>query len=152
MAKKEYCPTCGQPIMRHHHSFSQILATMLLITATKYDIGKPFHLQKNLGLTNNQYNNFQKLKYWGLIAKHFVDGKRIGGYWVLTKKAQLLIRGIIKIPKWVATFNNKPVEQSTEEINIKNALGFYQIPEQWAETQEQMSIGQQDLLFMNPKL
>ena len=152
MAKKEYCPTCGQPIMKHRHTFSRALAGILLIVANKYGTRKPFHLQKDLDLTPNQYNNFQKLKYWDLVFKHSVQGKRIGGYWFLTTKAQYFIRGLVEIPRYVVTFNNQVTERSEERINMGQAYGFYRVPEQWADIQKKIGIGQQDLIFMNPKL
>ena len=152
MAKKEHCPTCGQPIMKHRHRFSKALADILLIAARNYNVGQPFHL-KNLGLTSNQYNNFQKLKYWDLAVKHFENGRRKGGHWVLTYKAKRLIQGFMKIPRWIETFNNEPTQQSTKEISMEEAGGFYQIPEQWAVNQTPAHISQEELnLSMNPKL
>lgn len=150
MPKKEHCPTCNQPIMKHRHTFSKALAEILLIAAKSYNVGQPFHL-KELDLTSNQYNNFQKLKYWELAAKHFVKGKRIGGYWVLTFKAKRLIQGFIKIPRYITTFNNEFVSQSIEQISMEDAGGQYQIPEQWAKAQSPMELSQKEMEFVDSK-
>ena len=132
MKEKEYCECCGQPIMKHTHRFSKSLAGILYLAAMKYDIDKPFHLQKDLMLTKNQYNNFQKLRYWKLVDKYYENGIRKGGYWTLTQDVMNVFLGQT-IPRNIVTFNNKVVEVSDEFIELKDAIGTYDIPEIWAE-------------------
>ncbi|MFA5261723.1 MAG: hypothetical protein WC450_10900 [Candidatus Omnitrophota bacterium] len=66
-------------MMIHQHVFSGALADILLIIARRYGPGEPFHLQKDFfDFTKNQYNNFQKLQYWGLVRKAYnLDGARM---------------------------------------------------------------------------
>lgn len=145
MAEKEYCNHCGQPIMKHRHRFSQALADLLLSTARRFSINEPFHLQKDLNLTSNQYCNFQKLQYFDLIAKHYSDGKRLGGYWHLTKRAGEVLNGS-SVSQNVITFNNEVKEVSEERITLEQAIGYYDLPEQWAERQEAVKgLGQMEL-------
>ena len=108
------------------------LANLFMGLCKSYAKGEPFHLQKTLTLTKNEYNNCQKLKYWGLIEKHFKGGRRIGGCWVLTEIAEKVLRGG-KIPVTVTTFNNKVVEASKEIMSLDEAVGFYSVPKVWAE-------------------
>jgi hypothetical protein len=116
-----------------------------LLTARKFGVNEPFHLQKDLNLTKNQYCNAQKLQYWNLIEKHYSDGKRMGGYWHLTKRAGEVLNGSA-IPQWVQTFNNKVQEVSEERITLEEAVGYYDLPKQWAERQEKIiEIGQLEL-------
>jgi hypothetical protein len=133
MKNKEICPYCKRMMMVHRHTFSESLARILLDVAKHYGPGEPFHLQKDFPFwTHNQYNNFQKLRYWGLVEKHrdFV-GKRAGGFWRLTEKTLWLLN-CHEIPVWVRTFDNKVIEISIEKTTLKGAVGFYDIPENWA--------------------
>lgn len=144
--KKQYCPHCHQPIMKHKHSFNMPLAFIIRRLAEKYKASEPFHLQKDIELSKNQYNNFQKLRYWDLVDKYFENGHRKGGYWVLTQKVYMLLEGNI-IPRWVKTFNNKVVEKSAEMICLKDVIGYYDIPEKWAKRAE-IALGSEKQLTM----
>lgn len=123
--------------MKHKHIFSKALSHTFMKSIRQYGKHKPFHLQKDLLLTKNEYNNFQKLKYWDLIRKHFDNGVRIGGYWCFTDAASQFINGS-RIPRWVMTFNNCVVEKAPayEHITLEDTVGYYDIPEQWAERAE----------------
>jgi len=143
--KKEYCKHCGSAIMKHRHTFSKVLANLLLKAANKFKEGIPFHLQNGLNLSKNEYNNFQKLKYWGLIWKCYENGKRKGGYWRLGPGVRELINGGL-IAEWVKTYNNQVIESSTEAITLAEATGGYETPEQWANKSEVMEgVGQPEL-------
>ena len=145
MAEKEFCNHCGQKILKNKHCFSRSLADLLLLTARKFEVNEPFHLQKDLNLTKNQYANYQKLQYFGLIDKHYQDGRRLGGYWHLTKRAGEVLNGS-GVPQWIQTFNNKVQEVSEERITLEEAIGYYDLPKQWAERQEKMAgVGQLEL-------
>ena len=144
--KKEYCRCCRQPIMKHKHSFSKSLANILLQACNRFKIGYAFHLQKDLKLTKNQYNNFQKLRYWGFVSKHFENGKRKGGYWFLTCEAVRVIKEGKLFAKKVITFNNEVLE--TEGlICFKEAIGYYDIPEIWAERAVPVENNQSEFAF-----
>jgi hypothetical protein len=120
-------------MMIHQHAFSKSLAGILFEVARQYGPGQPFHLQRDFSAwSHNQYNNFQKLKYWGLVEKHYdFVGKRAGGFWHLTPKVLDLIN-CQEIPVWIRTFNNKVIEISEEKTTLKGAVGYYDIPEKWA--------------------
>jgi hypothetical protein len=117
--------------MQHTHCFSTALGSMVIAIAEKFGPGAPFHLQKDLNLTNNQYNNFQKLKYWGLVEKVYVDGKREGGYWRFTDKATDLLNGG-SVSRQVTTFNNEVQSRSQEMVRLSETTGNYDLPEVWA--------------------
>lgn len=134
--KKQRCPTCHQPIMKHRHVMSFALANILLKAAQKVDPFKPFHLQKDLALTKNEYANFQKLRYWGLAMKakdRF--GARIPGCWYLTDITTKFLTGG-SICKWVMTFNNQVIERADEVITINRIDGEFEPPEAWARRAE----------------
>lgn len=131
MREKQICPHCGQPMMKHTHCFSKALSNIIVTTMKKFPVKQAFHLQNDLALTKNQYNNFQKLRYWELVRKHYADGRREGGYWELTEKARDLINGGL-IPRQVVTFNNEVCGYGDDHISLKDAYGYYDIPEVWA--------------------
>lgn len=107
MATAKKCPHCDAKMVEYKHSFSKALAIGLgrLHSAN----GGPTNL-KNLGLTRNQWDNFQKLRYWGLVAKAVrEDGTRANGEWVLTDKGVEFIEKGIGIPKSVWTYRGEAV-------------------------------------------
>jgi len=145
MPDKEFCSHCGQKILKNKHRFSRSLADLLLLTARKFGVNESFHLQKDLNLTKNQYANYQKLQYFQLIEKHYEMGKRMGGCWHLTKRVGEVLNGSA-IPQWVQTFNNKVQEVSEERVTLEQAIGYYDLPKQWAERQEKVKdFGQMEL-------
>jgi len=113
MSDKAYCPTCGQSTDKNKHNLARMLATILM---SVQDFTVPFHLQKDTNLTKNQYNNFQKLRYWELVSNHDVDS----GYWYITDRGRKFLNGEIKIPYWVQTFNKRIVGWSDERISVQD--------------------------------
>ena len=142
---KETCPCCGQAIMRHRHSLNRPLCDILMIMAQKHKAGVPFHLNRDIMLTKFQYNNAQKLRYWGLIKKTELNGKRVSGFWELTGLAKAFLNHK-PLPLWKKTFNNKVVEASEELIQLEDVIGSYELPVEWAEKAEPVRVFQ-DTLF-----
>ena len=150
MNKKDLCPHCGQAIMKNRHSFHRTLGHTLLKVADKFGSNQPFHLQRDIDLTRNEYNNFQKLRYWGLAEKKYALGIRQSGYWILTPLVYKFIRGEAKIPRSVTTFNNKVLEESNDElIYLIQAVGSYDVPEIWADRAESIQGDQQTMFEIN---
>jgi len=73
------------------------------------------HLQKDVQLNKNEYNNFQKLRYFGLIEKD----KNHSGNWKMTEQGLDFISGRLLIPTWVKTFRNKIIEKDTSGCFIQ---------------------------------
>jgi len=92
------CEDCGHQVTAYTHKLNTQLVIGLGRLIDRYLITKkPVNLQKELVLTKNQYNNFQKLQYFGLII-HSENG------WVPTLKGEMFIKGEISIKDTVATF------------------------------------------------
>lgn len=108
--KKEFCQHCGQSIMQHKQSLSRSLVNILFIVANR---GLPsFHLQKDVNLNHNQYANFQKLKFWGLVERD----ENESGKWKITKDGMAFLFGESMLPRSVWTFNNKVTAASQDEL------------------------------------
>lgn len=75
------------------------------------------HLLK-AGLTVNQTNNFQKLRYFGLVAK--IEGKP--GHWLLTTRGKEFVEGRASVAKKVFVFHNAVQGHSEETIYIADAV------------------------------
>jgi hypothetical protein len=106
MKANKTCDHCGAKMVEYKHNFSNALAIGLY---QLYQEGKPVNI-KRLGLTRNQWDNFQKLRYWGLVEKAFgADGKRIGGCWNITLLGVDFIEKGTSIKKYVWTYRGETV-------------------------------------------
>lgn len=114
MKKKEFCPHCGQSIMKHRQALTKGLVGILLKVANYHKT--EFHLQKDVSLTKNEYTNFQKLKFWGLVKK----SDKISGAWSITGIGYKFLMNEIDLPYSVYTFNNRVVEQDSEKVFYKD--------------------------------
>ena len=128
--EKKLCPCCGAKLTGRDERISKGVATSLIkfreaaILSLKYRGLNKVHLAKDLDLTKNQYNNFQKLRYHGLIA-HYKDKETKeyeSGYWLLTKRGNSFAKNECSISKKVVIFRNKIVERSDEKITLKEVL------------------------------
>ena len=114
--KKTFCECCGASLMTHKHSISKSLVVGLI---RLYKAGGECNI-KELGLTRNQWDNFQKLKYWGLVQQVNVDGKQKTGVWKVTPKGLSFLAGREFIPKTLRTFRGAVVpSEPTKSISIK---------------------------------
>ena len=102
----KFCECCGAKIVEYKHTFSRALAVGLY---KLYERSGAINI-KELGLTRNQWDNFQKLRYWGLVAKAArEDGTRIGGCWVITQAGIDFIEKGVSIKKQVWTYRGETV-------------------------------------------
>lgn len=69
MKYTEVCPGCGHVLKAYVHKLNKPLIDALkqAVRFSDFQTNKHFNLQKDLDLTKNQYNNFQKLQYFWLI-------------------------------------------------------------------------------------
>ncbi len=117
------CPHCGAAMKEWHHTLSVGLV-ICLIKAIKFvknrNINK-FHL-RDLELTQNEYNNFQKLRFHGLIAHADKDNIK-SGYWLITTRGGQFLRGEVSVPKRVKTYRNQVIGHDTELVHISKFRG-----------------------------
>lgn len=60
----------------------------------------------------NNYNNFQKLRYHGLVAHITNDGKIVRGQWLVTSNGWKFLKGELALPVWVEVQDNHIVARS----------------------------------------
>ena len=120
----QHCEECGARMKRYWHT----LSPGLVGTLRKFgNVVKPnnnmIHLQKHLDLDKNEYNNFQKLQYFGLVAKLVFNGELRRGYWEITEDGRKFLKHDISMPKRVETFRDRIVDRSTERVWISDFFG-----------------------------
>ena len=130
--KASKCPHCGANMFIHGHRLSKGLVNSLVKfkEAVIKNQKNSVHLQTELALTKNQYNNFQKLRYHGLVAK-CIDPEtkeRIGGYWLLTKRGNEFVKNLIELPHTVYTFRNRIVDKHPEKLRMSDILKDTDMP------------------------
>jgi hypothetical protein len=120
--KKEvvFCECCGAKLTGRWERLSKGLVSSLLKfrNAVISHQRNKIHLAEDMDLTKNEYNNFQKLRYHGMIA-HCPDAS---GYWLLTRRGNLFCKAEIEVAKRVYIFRNRIKEKSTELIGITDVM------------------------------
>ena len=138
------CPHCGASMKEWKHSLTPGLVDILVsfIEAVKNKKENKIHLQVDLNLNKNQYNNFQKLRYFGLVAKvRNDDGSHLAGYWLITRLGGEFLRREKAIPMWIKTFRNS-IEEKSEELIFINDIYHRDFPIVWFQNQFDFDISQ----------
>jgi hypothetical protein len=118
MKETKVCEHCRAKMVEYKHSFSKALATGLW---RLYLAGGPVNI-KDLGLTRNQWDNFQKLRYWGLTAQTYrPDGTRMNGVWHITEAGTAFIEQGTGISKTVWTYRGNTLRFAGSTVFFKDA-------------------------------
>ena len=125
MAKK-VCEHCGASMVEYKHGLSEGLVTGLIRIAK---IEKPINI-KELRLTRNQWDNFQKLRYWDLVVQAN-GGKLKGGVWAITMKGLDFVKGKISVPKSVWTYRGGFLRYDGEEVRIHVIVNGYKFQDDY---------------------
>lgn len=114
------CETCGQRIVEYKHKLNKTLCNGLWKLLQFGGSGK----LKELGLTNNEFANFQKLRYFGLVAKDNFNN------WYLTDRGDKFLMIKETAPSYVITRNKEVIEQGNQ-IWITKVKDYFQSREDW---------------------
>ena len=98
------CPECGARRVEYTHKLNGPMILALAKLAEKE------HGQANLKdvvMTRNQWNNFQKMKYFGLVEAVSVEGKRKKGVWKVTTLGDLFLEGRVSVPASAVTYRGQ---------------------------------------------
>ncbi len=68
----------------------------------------------------NDFCNWQKCRYSGLIAHVRINGIVRRGHWLITRNGWAFLRGDLKLPKWVMVQDNKIVARSNDLIGVRD--------------------------------
>jgi hypothetical protein len=109
-------------MVEYRHAFTAALAQGLYLM---YRRNRAVNL-KVLGLTRNQWDNFQKLRYWGLVEKaERADGKRIGGAWRITQHGIDFIERRVSVQRAVWTYRGERVRFEGDPTTFEAVHGPY---------------------------
>lgn len=113
------CRSCGSSLRgRWERLTPGLCRTLIKFYAGICAKGKnELHL-KELDLSNSEYNNFQKLRYFALAAK--IEHRP--GWWLLTWKGRGFVRNELRVHQRVYIFQNQIRERSRETVSIAEAL------------------------------
>ncbi len=126
--EKEMCPTCGAAMMEYRQVLNRPLVESLVKIASH---NRPINLSI-LDLTRSAWNNFQKLRYWKLVEKHFEDGKRVGGVWKVTELGRRFVAGEATVSKNAWTYRGEVRRYEGKEIHIWDVDAKFKTRPQWA--------------------
>ena len=116
---RKFCEHCGASMNEHRHTLSRAMVEGLKRLA-EYDF--PVNI-KHLQLTRNQWDNFQKLRYWGLVRKSYNEiGVRLAGQWEVTSKGRQFLAGKIGAPKHVWTYRGEFVRSEFDLTTVSDCL------------------------------
>jgi len=102
MQYKRNCNCCGHSLTAYTHRLNKPLVKALRELVDFYEDNREMaNLQKDLKLTKNQYNNFQKLQYFDLVRRVETLG------WIPTKKGLNFVHGLEPCMTTVATFGKE---------------------------------------------
>ena len=74
-------------------------------------------MQSDVNFSKNEYANFQKLRYSGLVAKC-----EKSAYWLLTKRGAAFLRNEIFLPKGVLVFRNRIQKYHEDKVNLMSVM------------------------------
>lgn len=116
---KKCCPTCNASLEARWEYITKghLRLLTLLHEAIKENNRNSIHLQKDLDLTKNQYANFQKLRYNGLVA-HAEET----GCWLMTRRGAKFLRQEIDLPKGVLIFRNRIQKYHNTRVTVETIL------------------------------
>ena len=125
---KKTCSHCGASMNEHRHSLSKSLARALFKVWSKAG-GEPINL-KHVGLTRNEWDNFQKLRYFGLVKQ---TGNKTG-VWQVTQYGEEFLFGEKRVPKTAVSYRGEFVKFEGSGILFSEATGYYYSREHYAQT------------------
>ena len=89
-------------------------------------------------MNRNQWDNFQKLRYWGLVTKaQDGDGKRIGGTWAITQAGREFVEGATTIFKVVQTYRGETTGFFGKQVTFTEAQVGYKTRADYAADAEE---------------
>lgn len=116
------CSVCNQPhevAVARKESLTKIKCELLKSAAARViEIGANRFKLRDLDNEPSRYNNFQKLRYHGLIAHARENGQAVPGEWLVTRNGWAFLRGELKLPKFVMVRDNHPLEHGRSDVLV----------------------------------
>lgn len=146
-----YCEHCGALMKEWWHRLTPGLIDLLFRSIQLVKQRNVNVIEKNqICRTVSEACNFNKLRYFGLIAKRRDENDHpIDGEFVLTINAGRFLRGEIEMPVRVKTYRNELKEKDSKTVSVKH---FYnKVPEFDRRSQFDFEIAEGKLIVPLPK-
>lgn len=121
--KLEICPCCGRKIVIYQHRFNHLLMYDLLCLDKAGGTSTLGKLKSRFAMTPSEYNNFQKLAYFGLVKKE-------NRSYVITELGRNFLKGTQGCPSYVKTRINDVVDRGPE-VSYEDAMVAFQNRKQY---------------------
>jgi isocitrate dehydrogenase kinase/phosphatase len=118
-------------MLEHKHTISKPLVEALERLYTQFQ-QHPVNI-KYLNLDRTSWDNFQKLAYFGLTSKHYMNAVRVAGEWFITDKGALFIQGKLAIPRSVWTYRGSVVQRESKRVYIDQVIEGYKTVHEYRE-------------------
>ena len=125
------CPLCGRSITEYKHSINKTLISCL---ARLNALGGRARLDA-MGLDNTHFNNFQKLRYFGLAIPTGENSE-----WQITNQGIWFLQGRTQISRFVITRNASVVRASNEMVFIHEVKECVQYKIDWKQQVKQATL------------
>ena len=125
------CPVCGRKITEYKHSINKTLVECL---ARLNAMGGRARLDK-MSLDNTHFNNFQKLRYFGLAIPTNDNYE-----WQMTDRGVWFLQGRVQIHKSVITRNAQVIRESTELVFINQIKDCVTYKIEWQDQARQPNL------------
>lgn len=109
------CQHCGAKMKKYKFSLNRPLVDVLVLMRKLAPVGSPIEIN-SLNMTTSQWTNFQKLRYWNLIARYEDKAHPKGGIWVVTQQGADFVDGTLPIRKYAVMYRNELVEYSGDLV------------------------------------
>jgi len=136
------CPCCYQNVAASKRKLDRsICLSLSYLVSLHRKTGGPIHytsLARPFGRYTATITHWNIIRYWDLARKinrddpqwEKIQAQLIGdpdkpnsGYWVPTNNGYSFVNGQMKVPKYIYTYNGKPVHKSPQLVDMKAALG-----------------------------
>lgn len=120
---------CGGKTVDYSHTLNVLLASALLRLYRHHRRHgrEPVNVRHDLHMTFHEWENFQKLRYFGLVEKSYTEeGKRIRAHWHITDKGIRFATNVGYCYPKVWTWRGEPIEFEGEPVSIEGVA-----PEVW---------------------
>lgn len=132
--RRQICPCCSQPKTEYKQGLS-LGIVRALFEAYRLHRCRPFKPGDEETLDHGQKNNWQKLRYWGLVVKDpRAAGQEKSGWWRVTALGEdFLVRGT-RVTRFVWTYRGEVMEiDHGTLVTAVDVWDGYRRPHQWAE-------------------
>ena len=119
------CPCCTQFAKVYRRSLNSSMARSLVIMYREHGVNWQDKIATLKAAHVEHAADDAKLRYWGLNQEddRRTDDGRHAGWWRVTAKGGMFVRGLITVPKYAIVFDTKCLGLDGPQVTIRDCLG-----------------------------